>query len=57
MRIKYTPENYNKVLSSYNVAKAEIVGKYIHITLIPITQGFIDSGQLTTNYVKKFILK
>jgi hypothetical protein len=39
------------------VERAEVVGKYIHITLIPITQGFIDSGKLTANYVKKFILK
>lgn len=57
LKIKYTPENYNRVLSSYNVERAEIVGKFIHVQLVPTTQHFIDSGQLTKNYVKNFILK
>ena len=57
LKIKYTPENYNKVLSSYNVERAEIVGKFIHVQLVPTTQHFINTGQLSKQYVKNFILK
>lgn len=56
-KVKNTPENLNKLQCSYNVERLEEGGGYIHVWLIPITEQFVQSKQLTINYIKKQILK
>lgn len=56
-RVKNTAHNLHKVESSYNVERLEVSGGFINVWLIPITRQFIESKQLTINYVKKDILK
>lgn len=57
MRVRYTPENLHKIELSYIVESFEVQGKYIAVWLIPYQVKFIQTKQLTINYLKKEILK
>lgn len=57
MRVRYTPENLHKIELSYIVESCKVQGNYIAVWLIPYQVKFIQTKQLTINYLKKEILK
>ncbi len=55
-KVRNTPDNLHKLQSSYNVENVTVNGAFIEVYLIPITRDFIQTKQLTLNYIKKHIL-
>lgn len=56
-RVRYTPENLHKIELSYIAESCKVQGNYIAVWLIPYQIQFIQTKQLTINYLKKEILK
>lgn len=57
LRYKYNIDTLHKLESSYNVERLECEKQYIKVWLIPITWDFIQTKQLTKQYVKKFLIQ
>jgi len=56
LRYKYNPETLLKLELSMNVERVEVEKPFILVWVIPITLDFILTGQLTKQYVKKFLI-
>lgn len=55
LTFRYNIDTYQRLSMSYNVAKIKIEGKFIKVQISDIQKHFLDTKQLTKQYLKKHI--
>ena len=55
LTFRYNLDTYQRLSMSYNVAKIKVEGKFIKVQVSEIQKHFLDTKQLTKQYLKKHI--